>query len=52
MATELPLFVEFLQAIAHEDPEDATLGWYDDQSEFGFALDIILDGPERLRIDD
>jgi AcrR family transcriptional regulator len=48
MATELPLFVEFMQAIAH-DSEDETLGWCDDQSEFEFALDLMLDGLDRLR---
>jgi AcrR family transcriptional regulator len=50
MANELPLFVEFMQAIAHEDPEDQTLGWCDDQTEFEFALDLMLDGLERLRL--
>ena len=49
MATELPLFVEFLQEVAHDDPEDMTLGWCDDQSEFEFALDLMLDGLDRLR---
>lgn len=51
MATELPLFVEFMEAIAHEDPEDQTLGWCDDQTEFEFALDLMLDGLDRLRLD-
>ena len=31
------------------DDEDATLGWCDDQYEFEFGLDLILDGLERLR---
>ena len=52
MASELPLFVEFMQAIAHDDTEDGTLGWCDDQTEFEFALDLLLDGLERLRLDD
>lgn len=52
MATELPLFVEFMQAIVHEDPEDQTLGWCDDQTEFEFALDLMLDGLDRLRRND
>ncbi len=51
MATELPLFVEFMKAIAHEDPGDQTLGWCDDQTEFEFALDLMLDGLDRLRRD-
>lgn len=52
MATELPLFVEFLQAVAHTDSEDMTLGWCDDQTEFEFALDLQLDGLDRLRLED
>jgi hypothetical protein len=28
---------------------DSTLGWCDDQEEFEFALDLILDRLERLR---
>lgn len=50
MASELPLFVEFMQAITHQDPEHQTLGWCDDQTEFEFALDLMLDGLDRLRI--
>jgi AcrR family transcriptional regulator len=46
MATQLPLFVEFMEAIVHEDPEDQTLGWCDDQTEFEFAVDLMLDGLE------
>jgi hypothetical protein len=34
--------------IAH-DGGDATIGWCDDQTEFEFGLDLILDGLERLR---
>jgi hypothetical protein len=52
MATELPLFIEFMQEIAHDDPEDQTLGWCDDQTEFEFALDLVLDGLDRLRLAD
>ncbi|QLY28346.1 TetR/AcrR family transcriptional regulator C-terminal domain-containing protein [Nocardia huaxiensis] len=36
-----------------EDPHDAAspaLGWCDDQTEFEFGLDLILDGLERLRV--
>ncbi len=49
MAAELPLFFEFMEAIAHDDPDDQTLGWCDDQTEFEFALDLMLDGLDRLR---
>lgn len=51
MADELPRFVEFLEAVAHNDGEDATLGWCDDQTEFEFATDLLLDGFERMRLD-
>lgn len=46
MAAEVPLLVEMLAEIAHDDP-DSTIGWCDDQTEFEFALDLILDGLER-----
>jgi AcrR family transcriptional regulator len=48
MAEELPHLVGMLAEIAHDDP-DSTLGWCDDQTEFEFALDLILDGLDRLR---
>jgi AcrR family transcriptional regulator len=51
MAAEIPLFIEFMQEIAHDDPEDQTLGWCDDKSEFEFALDLMLDGLDRLRLE-
>jgi len=51
MAAELPRFVEFLEAVAHDDPEGETLGWCDDQTEFVFAIDLLLDGIERMRLD-
>jgi AcrR family transcriptional regulator len=48
LADQLPNLVGMLSEIAHDDP-DSTLGWCDDQSEFEFALDLILDGLDRLR---
>jgi len=51
LAPEIPLFIEFMQEIAHDDPVDETLGWCDDKSEFEFALDLILDGLDRLRVE-
>ena len=47
MAAQLPFLVEMLAEVAHDDPE-TNLGWCDDQTEFEFALDILLDGIERL----
>lgn len=46
MAAEAPNLVEMLAHIAHDDP-GSTLGWCDDQSEFEFGLDLLLDGLER-----
>jgi AcrR family transcriptional regulator len=48
MARELPHLVAMLAEVAHYDPE-STLGWCDDQSEFEFGLDVLLDGLERRR---
>ncbi|TQS47118.1 TetR/AcrR family transcriptional regulator [Cryptosporangium phraense] len=47
-ATMVPNLVGMLvDAQAHVDPE-SRLGWCDDQAEFEFGLDLILDGLERL----
>ena len=35
--------------ISHTDGPDETLGWCDDQTEFLFALDLLLDGLELKR---
>ena len=48
MATQLPYLVGMMMEVAHDDP-DSTLGWCDDQTEFEFGLDVILDGLDRLR---
>jgi AcrR family transcriptional regulator len=48
MATQIPHLVEMLREVAHDDP-GSTLGWCDDQSEFEFGLDVLLDGLERRR---
>ena len=48
MADQLPYLVGMMMEVAHDDP-DSTLGWCDDQTEFEFGLDLILDGLERLR---
>ena len=48
LATQIPHLVEMLGEVAHDDPE-STLGWCDDQSEFEFGLDVLLDGLERRR---
>jgi AcrR family transcriptional regulator len=48
MANQLPHLIGMVQAAVHEDPE-STLGWCDDQFEFEFGLDLILEGLDRLR---
>lgn len=48
MAAQLPYLVGMMMEISHDDP-DSTLGWCDDESEFKFALDLILDGLETHR---
>ncbi|GAB3159729.1 TetR/AcrR family transcriptional regulator C-terminal domain-containing protein [Amycolatopsis sp. NPDC004378] len=48
LAWQLPNLVGMMAEIAHEDPH-STLGWCDDQTEFEFGLDVILDGLDRLR---
>jgi AcrR family transcriptional regulator len=48
MASQFPHLAAMLTEIAHDDP-DSTLGWCDDQTEFEFGLDLILNGLDRLR---
>jgi AcrR family transcriptional regulator len=48
MADQFPHLVGMLAEVAHEGP-DTTLGWCDDQVEFEFGLDILLDGLEARR---
>ncbi|WP_353808907.1 TetR/AcrR family transcriptional regulator [Agromyces sp. SYSU T00194] len=47
MAARTPHLVAMLAEVAHDDP-DSTIGWCDDATEFGFALDLLLDGLESL----
>ncbi len=47
MADQVPHMIEMLAEVAHEDP-GSTLGWCDDQTEFEFGLDLLLDGLDRL----
>ena len=48
MATQFPNLAAMLSEIAHDDPA-STLGWCDDQTEFEFGLDLILNGLDSLR---
>jgi AcrR family transcriptional regulator len=46
LAEQLPHLVAMLAEVVHNDPAQ-TLGWCDDQTEFEFALDLLLDGMAR-----
>ena len=48
MADQIPHLVAMYMEVAHDDP-DSTLGWCDDQTEFEFGLDLILDGLDKMR---
>ncbi len=48
MAAAFPHLTAMMAEVAHDDP-DSTIGWCDDQSEFEFGLDVLLDGLERRR---
>jgi AcrR family transcriptional regulator len=48
MAEMFPHLTAMLAEVAHDDP-DSTIGWCDDQTEFEFGLDVLLDGLERRR---
>jgi AcrR family transcriptional regulator len=47
LAGEYPNTAALLESVSHD--ADTTLGWCDDQFEFEFALDLLLDGLERVR---
>jgi AcrR family transcriptional regulator len=49
MAEAFPHLTAMLAEVAHDDP-GSTLGWCDDQTEFVFGLDVLLDGLERRRL--
>jgi hypothetical protein len=48
MAEQFPFITELTIAISHDEQSVVGLGC-DDQFEFEFALDLLLDGIERLR---
>jgi len=48
LAPQVSYIVTMLGEIVHDDP-DTTLGWCDDQTEFEFGLDLLLDGLEARR---
>ena len=48
LAALAPHLAAMLAEVVHDDPE-STLGWCDDQTEFEFGLDLLLDGLERRR---
>jgi hypothetical protein len=48
MTALIPHLAAMFMEVAHDDPE-TTLGWCDDQTEFEFGLDLILDGLDQMR---
>lgn len=46
MAASIPNLVTMLADATHDDPA-STLGWCDDQTEFEFGLDVLLEGLEK-----
>ena len=48
MASQFPHLAAMLTEVAHDD-QASTLGWCDDQTEFEFGLDLILNGLDNLR---
>jgi hypothetical protein len=48
MTDQIPHLVAMFMQVAHDDP-GSTLGWCDDQTEFEFGLDLILDGLDKMR---
>ncbi|WP_315094688.1 TetR/AcrR family transcriptional regulator [uncultured Cellulomonas sp.] len=48
LAGDVPHLLAMLQEVVHDDP-GSTIGWCDDQTEFEFGLDLLLDGLERRR---
>lgn len=48
-AGQVPHLAAMIADAVHNTPEN-TLGWCDDQAEFEFGLDLILDGLDGLRV--
>jgi AcrR family transcriptional regulator len=48
LADEYPYMTEIAVIETANHDKDSTLGWCDDQVEFEFGLDLLLDGIERL----
>lgn len=48
LAPQLPHLTAMLSEVSHTDAE-STLGWCDDQTEFTFTVDLLLDGLEMRR---
>jgi AcrR family transcriptional regulator len=48
MADQFPNLTGMMMEVAHDDP-GSTLGWCDDQFEFEFGLDLLLEGLDATR---
>src|SRR5262249_15027924 len=52
LAAEYPFITEIAVIESRNHDQDSTIGWCDDQVEFEFGLDLLLDGLERLQSSD
>jgi AcrR family transcriptional regulator len=50
LAAEYPYITEIAVIESGNHDKESTLGWCDDQVEFEFGLDLLLDGLERLHL--
>jgi Tetracyclin repressor-like, C-terminal domain len=48
LAAEFPYITEVVVIESSQHDDNSTLGWCDDQVEFEFGLDLLLDGLEKL----
>jgi hypothetical protein len=48
LADQYPYITEIAVIESANHDQDSTLGWCDDQVEFEFGLDLLLNGLERL----
>jgi hypothetical protein len=48
IAEQLPHLMGMMEVAIHDQPE-LPIGWCDDQFEFEFGLDLILDGLDRSK---
>ena len=50
LAPQVPYLISMVEEVTHDMDPASSLGWCDDQTEFEFSLDVILDGLEKRRV--